>query len=303
MQEQGGTELERGARVQPSLGAEPIIDVGDADFEAAVVERSKQLPVVVDFWAPWCGPCRMLGPLLEQLARERAGGFVLAKVDIDQAPRLAQRYGIRSIPAVQAWVDGAVVDSFEGALSAPRVRQFIDRLAPDPLERRAKQAQARAAQDPAGAEAELRAVLEASPRHERASVALAGLLLDRGRDEEAQAVLDGMGLARQLQAEVEKLEARVFLARLGRESGGEAAARASVEADPKDARARWRLGCALAAAARYEEALASLLEAAKLDKKLGQTEAREAMVKVFFAIGARDPLADRYRQELARAIY
>jgi putative thioredoxin len=157
------------------------VDVTDATFETDVIERSKQVPVVVDLWAEWCGPCKTLGPILEKVIDDTGGEVVLAKVDIDANPQVAQAFRVQSIPAVFALRNGEVVDQFIGAVPEPQVRQFVDGLSPQPTETDLLAA--------AGDEASLRKALDLQPDHVGAVVGLAQLLAERGESEEALALL------------------------------------------------------------------------------------------------------------------
>jgi putative thioredoxin len=164
-----------------------VIDVTDATFGTEVIERSKQVPVVVDLWAEWCGPCRTLGPILEKVIGETNGKVVLAKVDVDSNPQVAQAFQVQSIPAVYALQDGKVVTGFQGAQPEQVVREFVDGLLPSGEEERLE------ALIEAGDELSLRQVLDADPGHERAVVALAELLVRRRDDgdvDEALTLLD-----------------------------------------------------------------------------------------------------------------
>ncbi len=174
-----------------------MVDVSEADFDAEVIERSRTTPVIVDFWAAWCGPCRALTPLLEQAAGAREGSVVLAKVDTDANPGLAQAYGIQGIPAVKAFRDGAVVQEFVGAQPRAVVESFFDAVAPSEAELLAV----------AGDEQSLRRALELEPGRVDATVALARILLAGGQDDEARALLEP--LAEDFQAD--GLRARIRL--------------------------------------------------------------------------------------------
>jgi putative thioredoxin len=278
------------------------IDVGDDDFASQVLERSHRTPVVVDFWAPWCGPCRALSPLLEKLAAQHAGAFLLAKVNVDQSPALAQRYAVRSIPAVIGLRDGAVVAEFVGAQPDPIVQRFIAALLPSEADGLVKAGEALAQKgDVAGAEAKLRAALELDARHARAQLDLARLLGERGE------VADALDLLEQLMgsdteiAEAEKLSAQLRVEAAG--EADEAALRVRVRANPEDLAARIRLGGALAARSRHEEALDQLLAAVKLDPQFDDEAARKSMLDLFAVLGSDHPLTQRYRAELARALF
>jgi putative thioredoxin len=279
-----------------------IFDVDEADFERAVIERSRERPVVVDFWASWCGPCRMLGPVLEKLVEERAGEILLAKVNIDNAQNLALAYGIEAIPAVKAFRDGRPVLEFLGVLPEAQLREFLDRVSPTEADRLAQQAAAVEATNATEAERLYRSALERDRDHGVALLGLARLLIARGQDAEANDLL-GRIHGGEHAAEAERLQAILALRERARAFGDEAAARRRIAAEPENAQARYELGCILAAKGAYDEALAMLLSAAERDRKLAAAQVRETMVQVFHIIGVRSQLADEYRDKLARLLY
>ncbi len=252
-------------------------DVTESDFQARVIERSHEVPVVVDFWAEWCGPCRTLGPALEAAVAKRDGELELAKVDVDQNTSLAGGFGIRGIPAVKAFRDGQLVDEFTGAIPPAQIEQFVARLVPSPADKLA------AADD----EESLRKALELEPRSAVAARKLGRLLLERGEATAAVELLDGV----QGDFEAEGLAAR---ARLASEIQADGAAEPSALSRGFSA---WDAG-------DLEQALEALQEAiAEADDPERRDLVRSVMVAIFTELGADHPLAREHRRRLAAALH
>ena len=276
-------------------------DVSDADFETRVIQRSRQVPVVVDFWAPWCGPCRTLGPMLERLADEHAGAFDLAKVNIDENPSLAQAFRVQSIPMVIGLRDGELVNHFVGAVSEAAVREFLASLLPTQGERRAEEALALlGAGRTEEAESIFRAVLGEDPRVDQASIGLATILSDREAYEEALALLDRVGLGPHRQT-ADRLAAAIRIRQSG--AGDVDGLRARLATQPDDIETRFTLAQALAAGGQHEEALSHFLAIVQRDRAFRDDGARRAMIDIFDLLGSASDLTDRYRSELAKALF
>ena len=280
-----------------------MVDVTDETFEADVLERSHQLPIVVDFWAEWCGPCRVLGPILEKLADEGKGKFLLAKVDTDRAQRMAQIFGIKSIPTVIAFRDGKPVAQFSGALPEDAVREFLGRLVPSPTDEIVEEADKLRASAPEQAEPLYLRALEIDDGHIGACTGLAEILAGRGERDEARAIVEKLLPATGAYAErMSQLQAELALGDVQPESSEEEL-RERLATDPQDTRAMMELGQVLAANRRYPEALDIFLQAAERDRDLATGDAKKRMVEVFHIVGVRSELADDYRKKLTRLLY
>lgn len=282
-----------------------VVEVGDADFVAAVVERSHQVPVVVDFWAPWCGPCKSLGPILERLAGDYAGQFVLAKVNVDESPAIAQQLQVRNIPLVIAFRDGAAVSEFTGAQPESAVRAFVDGLLPSAADQAARTGtEALALGDTAQAERQFAIALAEDPRHPVAILGTARLQGDRGERDVALATLERMGIApRALEQEAEHLAAELRTAAPAEDVPDLSALRDAAAANPNDLQAGLDLAKALVASRRYEEALPTLVELVARDKSFAEEAARKTILDVFEILGAAHELTQEYRSKLARALF
>ena len=279
--------------------APAVLDVTDATFAAEVLERSKSQPVVVDFWAPWCGPCRVLGPIIERVAAETNGEVLLAKLNTDENPRTATAYRIEGIPAVKAFQDGRMVAEFTGAVPETQVRAFFAKLVPTAAERATKEAAAAASSgDTAAAEAQYRAALAASSTNADAIVGLAGILLARGERAEAETLISRAPTDRRAKVMKHRLFLDDFAAKHASEDlAGEVAANA---ADP---RARYRLGVMLAARGDYDEAVSQLLQSLKLDRGFAEGAARKAVLAVFDILGLDSPQTREYQKQLSNVLF
>lgn len=279
-------------------------DASVEDFEEKVVAASRRVPVLVDFWAPWCAPCRTLKPILEKLAEEYQGRFLLAKVNSDENQELAMRYGVRSIPAVKAFSGGELVDEFMGALPEGRVREFIDALVPsaaEPLRLEAQAARARGDNDTA--QRRLVEALALDPRHETVQLDLVELLADTGKLTDAHQLLDAMSDRARDGARVSALRARLQLLE-GVPAGGDAAElEAKLASDPDDHQARLDLANLLAARQDFPAALEHLLELVRRDRAFGDDAARRKMIQIFDLLGSDHELVRQYRRNLAAALH
>jgi len=280
------------------------VDVSEQDFEQSVVQRSHEVPVVIDFWAPWCGPCRALGPTLEKLAEEQQGKFILAKINIDENPMLAQAFQIQSIPAVKAVRNGALAGEFLGAQPEPNVRRFIEQLMPSEAESLAVEAQRLEETGKAqGAESLYRAALAKETNQPLALLGLARVLVQRGEENDAQTLLTRIPNTVPEHPAAQQLLAQLRLKQTGASAGDEQKYRDRLAADPNDLDARFELSQVLAAVGRFEEALTELLTIVKKDRKFRDEGARKAMLEIFEVIGARSDLAEHYRSELAKVLF
>lgn len=272
-----------------------IQDVSEADFEAEVLLRSHDLPVIVDFWASWCGPCRTLGPLLERLALEAAGRFRLAKVDVDANPNLATRFGVQGIPAVKAFMSGEVRAEFVGAQPEAMVRKFIERVAPSEQDRALEQARSLLATRHWAQAAQAFQTIRAQDEHSGpAALGLVQALLMLGRGREALGLLESFPRANEAPAAARLLPLAGLLARVEAGTG---------PADDDPLEASFLQAGRLIERGNLPAAMDGLLDVLRQDKRYRDGEVKEVLLALFSLLGDEDPLTRQYRDELASVLF
>ena len=275
--------------------SEHILDVDESTFEREVIERSYEVPVVVDFWAAWCGPCRVLGPVLERLAIVAGGSFRLAKVDVDASPNLAIRFGVQGIPAVRAFRQGEVAAEFAGAQPESAVRRFLERIAPSEAGQAVeKAASLLATRHWPEAEAAFRAVLDREESDSRAALGLTHALLMQGRGIEALEILDHFPPGQEWAAAERLKPLASLLASVDRGETEESG-------DPLTAQLYRAIR--LVARGNLPAAMDGLLDILRQNKTYRKGLPKDLLLALFALLGEGDPLTREYREELASVLF
>jgi putative thioredoxin len=299
--------LELGQK-QPAPTKAVIMDVSEADFMAEVVDASMTVPVIVDFWAPWCGPCKTLGPQLEAAVEGAKGAVKMVKVNVDQNQRIAGQLRVQSIPTVYAFWQGQPVDAFQGAVPASEVQAFVKKLAElagdGGLAEAIEAAEAMLAEGAVDDAAQtFAAILEEDPVNVAAYAGLVRCHIAKGELDEAEAVLNGAPAEIASSAPLEAVHAQLELARQAASAGPVNELLAAVEADPTDLQARFDLALALQANNRMDEAVDALLELFRRDREWNDGAAKQQLFTIFEALKPNDPVVLNGRRKLSSMIF
>jgi len=307
--------------------SQPVVDATDADFQRVVIDESQQVPVLVDFWAPWCGPCKVIGPVLEKLAAEAAGTFKLVKVNMDENPMLAQALMIQSIPAVKLFINGAIKDEFLGAFPEPEIRKFLEKNLPSASDQGAESGLQQFAEGEKGKALEMfQQALQEDPDNAVALIGMGNYQFEEGNLEEARAAvarvsefdLDNLVDKANAEKALAGLRAKLFLrdsldacadtgggevgggdAGGGEVGGGDAGGGETAE----DLNSRLRRGCELALEGAYEASLEALISIVREDRKFMDDIGRKSMVAVFDLLPNDSELTYAYRNQLSSLLF
>lgn len=285
-------------------GSPHIISVTTEQFRADVIEASSQVPVVADFWADWCAPCRQLMPILEKLAEEFAGRFRLAKINVDECPEIAGALGVQQIPLVLAFVDGQPASQLPGAHDEAAVRQWLNSFLPSPAVESWNAGLAAEAEGRLDdAEASFRSALEFEPDRPEFSIALARTLLALNRNQECGEIIEKLESRGFLEPEAEALRDQLAIKAQVQDSGGTIQAREALSADPENVELQLKLAEALGVDKNFDEACPLLLDIIRTNFGEHRDQAKEAMVGLLATMGPKSQQASDYRRQLATAYY
>jgi len=296
----------------PAAGADLVKDITEATFMADVVDASNEVPVIVDFWAPWCGPCKTLGPILEQEVKAAKGAVRMVKVNVDESQMIAAQLRIQSIPTVYAFYQGQPIDGFQGALPGSEVKAFVERViqaaggeAPGAgLDEAVAAAEEMLAEGAAADAAQtFAAILDEDPNHAAAYGGLVRAHIAAGELDQAEAVLNGAPVEIAHSPELEAAHAQLELARQAANAGPVAELEAAVAANPDDLQARFDLAQALHAAGQVQEAVDQLLELFRRDREWNEGAAKTQLFTIFDALKANDPIVLHGRRKLSSMIF
>ena len=279
-------------------------DVSQGEFVEKVLDPSNDHPVLVDFWAVWCGPCRVLTPLLEKLAREFSGAFLLARINMEEDPELSVQFNIQSIPFVILFRAGEVVDQFVGALPEEEVRTFLRKHCRSPMEEAVGRANASFRSfDLKTAKQSFRQVLSKQPNHPGALLGMAKVAWELGKPEEMSSYLKKIDPLSPETQEGEQLKVRARFQEVCGEFGGLEACRQRRVKNPEDLECQYQLSICWAAGGQYRKALEALLRIVIRNREFRDDEPRKMMLDIFNIVGNRSQLAEEYRTQLSRAIF
>jgi len=282
---------------------ETIVDIDESNAARYLIDESMQRPVVIDFWADWCGPCKTLMPILEKIAREYAGAFLLARVNADEQQMISQQFGVRSLPTVMIMQNGQPVDGFAGAQPETAVREMLEKYLPSPFEGALREAQEKlAAGDASGAITVLRSVYEESGRRHDVAMMLCQALIEGRRFDDAQGILDGVRMVDQ-DALYEQVRAQLDLAREAARSPELVALEAKLDEDPDNLDLREQLAVQYSASGQYREALESFLSILQRDLGHKDGATKKALLDTIASLGKGDPLAAEYQRKLFSLLY